>query len=269
MPHVQLDDLQMHYVERGAGAEPLVCVGGFIGSHRWWLPTLERLPERRYHAYALDLRGTGDSEAPEAGHTIAQHAEDIQEFADAVGLERFTLVAHSLGGGIAMQYALAHQERLKALVLLHPLSPKGTRHLPPEVVAWVNAQCGVPDGIRSIIVGGCVNPPEAAYLEQLVRDGAGWGRPIYLGMMDEMARFDVTDRLGEIAVPTLVIWGDKDTVIPFDGIATTFTGIPGCGLEVWHGAAHDSALLETPDRLVALLERFLDEVGPPASRATA
>ena len=274
MPHVEVNGFRMHYVERGRGDEPLVCVGGFVSSHRWWLPVLERLPEARYHACALDLRGTGESEAPETGHTIAQHAEDVHRFAEAVGIERFTLVGHSLGGGIAMQYALNHQDRLKALVLAHPLSPRGTSHLAPEVVAWVNAQCGVPEGIRAIIVGGCVSPPDAAYLEQLVRDGASWGRPVYLGMMDEMARFDVAARLGEVAVPTLVTWGDRDTVIPFDGVATAFAGIPGCGLEIWHGAAHDTPLLETPDRFVALLERFLSEVdrrasGGPSVPATA
>jgi pimeloyl-ACP methyl ester carboxylesterase len=137
------------------------------------------------------------------------------------------------------------------------------------VVAWVNAQCGVPDGIRAIILGGCVNPPEEGCLEQLVRDGAGWGRSVYLGMMDEMARFDVTARLGEIRVPTLVTWGDRDTIIPFDGVATAFAGIPGCGLEIWHGAAHDTALLETPERLVALLGSFLSEVDRPTDQSSA
>jgi branched-chain amino acid transport system permease protein len=265
MPHVELGDVRMHYVERGHGDEALVCLGGFISSHRWWLPTLERLSAARYHAYAVDLRGTGESEAPDGGDTIARHAEDVNRLAGALGLGRFTLVGHSLGGGVAMQYALAHQDRLKALVLLHPLSPKGTRHLPPEVVAWVNAQCGVPEGIRAIILSGCVNPPDEAYLEQLVRDGVGWRSSLYLGMMAEMARFDVTARLGDLAVPTLVTWGDRDTVIPFDGIATAFAGIPNCGLEVWHGAAHNSALLETPDRLVALLDRFLAGIDGPTA----
>jgi pimeloyl-ACP methyl ester carboxylesterase len=269
MPHVDLGDFRMHYVERGRGDEPLVCVGGFISSHRWWLPTFERLPEAEYRAYAVDLRGTGESEAPGEGYTIAQQAEDLHRFADAVGLERFTLVGHSLGGGVAMQYALGHQARLKALVLVHPLSPNGTRHLAPEVVAWVNGQCGLTDGIRANILGGCVSPPEAGYLDELVRDGVGWGGPVYLGMMEEMARFDVAGLLGEIAVPTLVTWGDRDTVIPFDGIVTAYTGIPGCDLEIWHGAAHDTPLLEQPDRFASLLGRFLGEVNGRAGAGAA
>jgi alpha-beta hydrolase superfamily lysophospholipase len=75
----------------------------------------------------------------------------------------------------------------------------------------------------------------------------------------------VTARLGEIAVPTLVTRGDSDTVIPFDGIATAFVGISGCGLEVWRGAAHNTVLLETPDRLATLVGRFLAEIDRPAA----
>jgi pimeloyl-ACP methyl ester carboxylesterase len=256
MPQIQLGDFTMQYVDHGTGSEPIVLLGGFISSARWWRPVLDRLPDR-FHAYALNLRAWGEGDVIETGHTIAEYAADLHAFVEATGLDRFVLVAHSLGGGVAMQYAVDHQDRLAALVLLDPLAPHGTR-LDPAVTAWVNAQQGSAEGIRGIILGGCVTPPPEPLVEELVEDGLRWGRPGYLGMMDDMARFNITERLTQLTVPTLVTWGDRDTVIPFEGIVATFTAIPGCGLEVWHNVGHNG-LLEQPDRTAALLTQFVDE----------
>jgi pimeloyl-ACP methyl ester carboxylesterase len=257
MPQVRLRDFTMHYEERGIGPEPVVFVHGFISTRSWWQPALARLPEDRYHAYALDLRACGDSEQIETGHTLAQYAEDLHQFVDALGLARCTLVGHSMGGGVAMRYAVEHGESLDALVLVDPLAPYGTRFT-PDITAWLNAQQGDSEGIRALTLGAFVTPPAGDYLERLIDGGVAWGRAIYLGTMDDMARFDVTDRLGVIAAPTLVTWGDKDTVIPFEAIVKTFTSIPGCALEVWHGVGH-SGPIEIPDRFVELLTRFIAE----------
>jgi branched-chain amino acid transport system permease protein len=246
----------MHYVERGAGDEAIVFVHGFVSSHRWWLPALEHLPAT-VHAYAIDLRAAGDSEAVETGHTLAQYAADIEEFAVAMGLERFTLVGHSMGGGVAMQYALSHPERLKALVLVSPLAPFGMR-IDQPTTDWINSVQGQEEGQRMIVLGAFATPPSGEYLEQLVADAVAWDKPIYLGTMDDMARFNVSDQLPALEVPTLVTWGDKDTVIPFAGIVDAFTKIPDCNLEIWHGVGH-SGPIENPARFVNLLTQFMDE----------
>lgn len=258
MPHMQLEDFSLHYLEQGSGPHPLVFVHGFISSHAWWLPTLERLDPEVYHAYAVDLRACGQSEQIETGHTLAQYAEDLYQFIEQLGLERFTLVGHSMGGGIAMQFALAHQERLNALVLVDPLAPSGMR-IAPEITAWINAQQGNTEGIRQIVLGAFATPPTDEYLERLVTDGVRWGKAVYLGTMDDMASFSLVEQLPGITLPALVTWGDKDTVIPFQGIVETYTSIPGCSLEVWHGVGH-SGPVEIPDRFVALLVGFLREV---------
>jgi pimeloyl-ACP methyl ester carboxylesterase len=256
MAHAQLKDFRMHYLEQGAGPETIVFVHGFISTHRWWLPTLQQLPAG-FHAYALDLRACGDSDQIETGHTLAQYADDLHQFVEQMGLPRFTLVGHSMGGGVSMQYAVQHQDRLKALVLVDPLAPFGTQ-IPPDITAWINAQQGNAEGLRPIILGAFATPPTGAYLEQLVDDAARWNQAIYLGTMDDMAHFNVSARLPEIAVPTLVTWADKDTVVPFAGVAEVFTNVPGCALEVWHGVGH-SGPIEIPARFTALLTQFIQE----------
>ena len=261
MPLAQLPEFTMHYHEQGSGPEPIVFVHGFISTSSWWLPTLEQLSPRDYHAYAVDLRACGESEQVATGHTLAQHADDLHAFIESIGLERFTLVGHSMGGGIAMRYALDHQDRLKSLVLVDPLAPYGTT-LDPDVTAWVNAQQGNSEGIRLVVLGAFATPPTGEYLERLVDEGMRWDKPIYFGMMDDMAAFRIADRIGEINVPTLVTWGDKDTVIPFPAIVETFTKIPGCSLEIWHGVGH-SGPIEIPERFTTLLTQFMREAMTP------
>lgn len=112
------------------------------------------------------------------------------------------------------------------------------------------------------MLGAFATPPTGDYLELLIAEGVRWEQPIYLGTMDDMARFNVTDRLSEIATPTLVTWGDRDTVVPFAGIVEVFTRIPGCGLEVWHSVGH-SGPIEIPERFVALLDSFIAEAQIP------
>ncbi|HCF83794.1 MAG TPA: hypothetical protein DEV72_01145 [Ktedonobacter sp.] len=256
MAQVQLKDFKMHYLERGTGSEPIIFVHGFISTQVWWQLTLEQLPAS-FRAYAIDLRACGESECIETNHTLAQYADDLHQFVEQMGLQQFILVGHSMGGGIAMQYALNHQDRLKALVLVDPMAAYGTR-VSPEITAWINAQQGNAEGIRQLILGAFATPPKGAYLEKLVEDGVLWDKPIYLGTMDDMAGFNISDRLPEIHVPTLLTWGDKDTVIPFAAIVDIFTKIPGCALEVWHGVGH-SGPIEIPERFVALLTSFVDE----------
>ncbi len=266
MAQVQLNDFKMNYVEQGTGSEPIVFVHGFISTQLWWQPTLERLPAS-FRAYAIDLRACGESGQIETGHTLAQYADDLHQFVEQVGAQKFILVGHSMGGGVAMQYALNHQGSLKALVLVNPLAPYGTR-IPPDITAWLNAQQGNPEGIRQILLGAFATPPSGEYMENLVEHGTRWNKHIYLGTMDDMARFNISDRLPELKVPTLVTWGDRDTIIPFPAIVDIFTKVPGCSLEVWHGVGH-SGPIEIPDRFVDLLTRFIGEVNTTTAAAHA
>ena len=260
MPIVQLNDFNMHYVEQGSGPETVVFVHGFISTHHWWQPTLEHLSDK-FHAYAIDLRAAGKSEQVENGHTLAQYAEDLQQFIELMGFSEFTLVGHSMGGGVALQYALRYPEKLKALVLPSPLSPLGMK-LDQATTDWINSVQGQAEGQQMIVLGAFATPPTGDFLEQLVADAVAWDKPVYLGTMDDMAKVYIADQLAEINVPTLVTWGDKDGVIPFEGIVETFTKIPDCALEIWHGIGH-AGPIEAPERFATLLNQFVAEASQP------
>lgn len=260
MPHVQLPDFKMHYVEQGSGNEVVVFVHGFVSSHNWWRPTLDHLPES-LHAFAIDVRAAGRSEAVASDHSLAQYAADIEAFAAANGLDKFTLVGHSMGGGIAMQYALQYPDRLTALVLVDPLAPFGMR-IDQPTTDWINSVQGQEEGQRAIVLGAFATPPAADYLEQLVADAVAWDKSIYLGAMADMATFNVSDQLDSLTMPTLITWGDKDSVVPFSGVVEAFNKIPDCNLEIWHGVGH-SGPIEIPERFASLLASFVAESTQP------
>src|SRR5215212_7125868 len=110
---------QVHYAEQGdPDGEPLVFVHGYPDSWYSFSRLLPLLAPARWHAYAFDQRGFGDSQRPAGGYTPDDFAADVVAFLDAVGVARATLVGHSMGSFIARRVAETHPERVARLVLI-------------------------------------------------------------------------------------------------------------------------------------------------------
>jgi pimeloyl-ACP methyl ester carboxylesterase len=126
MPYVHTPGLDIHYQEAGEGPNVFLLVHGNFGSWRWWDGLLQALPPG-FRAYAPDLRGCGDTAGGASPETfeIAQLAGDLRAFADALGLRAFHLVGHSLGGAVALQFALDEPRRVRTLTLVTPAPATG------------------------------------------------------------------------------------------------------------------------------------------------
>jgi len=109
----------LNYLEWGdMGRHDLVLIHGITGFAYTWNPAAQML-EEQYHCLALNLRGHGDSgPSPERAYTFDLYVEDVQTLADQLGLSRFTIIGHSLGGRVAMAYAAAHPERTNAIAII-------------------------------------------------------------------------------------------------------------------------------------------------------
>ena len=115
---VTVNNVKINYIEQGTGDEVIVFVhaySGALGSLQW---AFELLP-KEYHAYALDLRGFGQSEKP-SDYQLKEIIEDIYAFNQELGIEKFTYVGHSLGGTIGYKFAVEHPDVLKAMFLIAP-----------------------------------------------------------------------------------------------------------------------------------------------------
>ncbi|MFC4766018.1 alpha/beta fold hydrolase [Effusibacillus consociatus] len=253
MPFVKAGDIQIHYQEKGNGPEAILFIHGNIGSWRWWEKVMDLLTEE-YRSFALDSRGCGFTDKPETGHSIRQFADDVEAFAQALNINQFTLVGHSLGGGTAMQYAIAYPHRVKRLILLDPVPAEGLvipEEFHPLFKQWQEDK----ESLKEALKGTAPTYSYNEFFDQLVEEAFTASKQVFEGNIKALAEMDVSGHLREITAPALVIWGELDNWSPLDGIQRIHQAIPGSRLEVVPGVGH-SLNVENPKRFVDLVTDF-------------
>jgi pimeloyl-ACP methyl ester carboxylesterase len=281
MPFASTPRLRIHYEEAGAGPEVFVFVHGNFASWRWWKPVLERLPPG-WRGIAPDLRGCGEttSEAaaePPSSFAIPELASDLDSLVDALRVDAFHLVGHSLGGAVALQYALRQQARVRSLTLVAPAPPTGLsalregtstaarflRRIDPDSrpsLAALQSSYRMHRALgtnRWILRRALAEMMPSAALdgaasEALLADAARLSSDAVVGFLEALHRWNVEAELSSLRVPTVILWGEKDTLVPRAGLDKMAQLLPAAELVVWPDTGH-SPQLEKPDEFVALL----------------
>jgi 3-oxoadipate enol-lactonase len=265
MPFVRTPDLNLHYETGGKGKDVLLLLHGNFASWRWWLPVLKNTPSG-YRAYAPDLRGCGDSDRPEDGYTIAQHAEDLDQLVRALGLPRLHLVGHSLGGCVALEYALKMPDRIKTLTLVAPAPAEGKTVLKANggyagagsihSAYRMSERWGTTRNVFKRSLGRMMREEKiGSDFEALVDDAVRMSWDAAAGHIESLSRWDVRDALGELNLPVLVIGGQNDELIPPEALQKAVRKIPKGRLILWPGMGH-TPQLEHPERFVRILKIF-------------
>lgn len=260
MAELQYEDLKIHYLDQGTGA-PVLLIHGHTLDRRVWNGVADRLVEAGRRVIRPDLRGHGLSSRPESGFHWIHHAADMAAVLDEVEVDRLTIVGFSLGGGVALEMALAMDRRLDGLVLLSPVMPD--RPFEPEFMDNLRevARAVRSEGVRSAMLGpwaasplfaASMRKPEVvAALEEIVRDFPGAD---YLATARDRVERDwkLPDRLAEITAPTRVAVGSEE-MAGFRAFADeAAAGIPGATLEVLEGCGH-LLPLEAPQRVAEII----------------
>jgi non-heme chloroperoxidase len=252
--------LKVHYAEQSdPGGEPIVFLPAYADSWFSYSRVLPLLPIR-YHAFALDQRGHGDSERPACCYTIDDFAADALAFLDAVGVERVTLVGHSGSAFTARRVAVTNPERVARLVLSG--SPAGS--LPRQVAAGLQATTRaladpVPaEFVREFQAGAAHVPLPETFLERLVTESRKLPARVWRDAADGLVAFDDTADLGRIAAATLLVWGDRDGLLPPEEQQRLAAAIPGARSRVYPETGH-SPHWERPERFAADLDTFMRE----------
>jgi len=235
------------------GKTPLVFVHGAGGTHENWLNQLRGL-SGRYPALAVDLPGHGRSEG-EGFRSIEAYRDFVREFLDALGIRRAVLVGHSMGGAIALSFALLYPTRLAALVLVgtgarlkvHPRVFEALRGDREEaahlLIRWAYAENAPPE---------LIGQGEARWLETspLVVEG------------DFLAcnAFDLMDEVEKISLPTLILCGTEDRLTPVRYAEYLHRKIRGSRLILVPGAGH-MVMIERPEEMNQALDAFLQQLG--------
>jgi branched-chain amino acid transport system permease protein len=264
MPSIQAGDVRLNYVEQGSGDEPVVFIHGYTGSLRDWEETFARLPAN-IRAIAIDLRGAGESDRPGHGYTIPQYAEDIDRATRELGLDTFTLVGHSMGGGTAMQFAVTHPERLRRLVLVAPISSNGTRAINAEFRAQMKALRQNKELARQMAKAFMVRPRTDEQIERGIESNLKWQDDAYDSAAESMQSLRIGDQVAALSMPTLMVVGDRD-ILRADNLEDA-QRIPNCALQVFYRTGH-MIQQDVADEFVATLLDFIaNGAGKPVAPA--
>jgi esterase len=269
--------LSLHYLDWGnPAAPPLVCVHGYTSSADAFNGFARRFRDR-FHILALDVRGHGESAwSPDGAYAYRDQAGDLAEFVDRLGLDRFILLGTSMGGIIAMTYAMQHGKRLRALALndIGPDAERGSQRITqmvggrPDEFATLDAAMAYRREVSAIVAGrAAADQRELALGVLRQRPDGKWGwrmDPAYIRQRVERGapvRPDLWPALAQLACPTMVVWGTDSDVLSEAQARRMVETLQKGELLAIPGVGHAPSLVEPAS--LAGLERFLSGVLAP------
>ena len=276
--HVTLHGHRVTYRDDGDGDETILLIHGMAGSSRTWRDVTPALAQR-YRVVAPDLLGHGESAKPMGDYSLGAHASGLRDLMARLEIERATIVGQSLGGGIALQLAYQHPGLCDRLVLvssgglgrevspiLRMLSLPGS-----ELVLLVVASGFVRDRGRSVNRWLRDQGIRTSWMAEMWRAYASLAdaenRQAFVRTLRSVVDLggqvvSANDRLYlAAAVPTLIIWGDHDDIIPVAHAHAAHAAIPGSRLEIFEGVRHFPQS-EDPERFLEVLDDFIATTDP-------
>jgi 3-oxoadipate enol-lactonase len=264
MPTVTANGVRLFYEETGApDAPPLVLIMGWGGDHTAWAFQVPALA-LDHRVIALDNRGVGQSEVPEAPYTIPGMAADVVGLMDALGITRAHVCGASMGGMIAQELVLRHPERVRTLQL-HCTAPRIDaygRFLIDTLIA-VKARGDREENVRAVMPWllcrkTMVERPDFIrfWIERALTYPYPTGYEGLARQADAIRGHDTTARLGEIRVPTLLTTGAEDILVPPVSSHELHARIPGSQLVTLPEAGH-LHFIEQADTFNAACVEFL------------
>lgn len=260
-----VNGITLAYTDEGGGT-PLVFVHGFPLSRDTWSKQVEAF-RSTHRVIAPDLRGLGQSEAQPGTNTMERFADDVHALLRQLETGPVVLVGHSMGGYVALAFARRYPEMLRGLVLVATKAGADTqegaagRRATAEKVKLEGTDGVVGAMAPRMLAAGNHDAAMAAQVRELMEPSKPEG---VIGALLGMAeRPDSTPMLGLIRVPTLVVTGADDTIIPPAESETLANGIPDAQLRVIPNAGHLVAF-ERPDELNAALKEWLDRAAASA-----
>ena len=273
---------------RRAGEGPTVLlVHGITNDSQSWEPVIRRLAREGHDVIAPDLPGHGESARQRGDHSLGAHACMLRDLVQSLDVDRVTLVGHSLGGGITMQFAYQFPEMVERLALVcsgglgrdvSPLIRSAALPGAEQVLPLLTSQPLLGAGQWVAAAFGRLGFMPGADLAEVSRGIASLGdterRAAFVRTVRSVVspfgqRVSATDRLYLAQhLPFLIVWGERDPIIPLAHGETARTAVPGSRLEVFEGSGHFPQL-DDPERFTDLLADFIATTEPAEYDARA
>jgi pimeloyl-ACP methyl ester carboxylesterase len=275
LSRVDVDGTPVNYVDRGSGGrEPVVLVHGLGGQWQNWLENIPRIAQER-RVLALDLPGFGLTPEPDEEISIPGYGRFVNAFCDALGLGEVAVVGNSMGGYIAAEVAIQFPQRVSRLVLVSAagISSAETARAPILTAGRVATALAAYSAARYRALA---SRPLSRHLSlamvarhprllkaDLAYEGffKGAGKPGFDAALRASLDYDFRDRLPEVRVPTLIVWGEKDAIIPVRD-ANEFERLISDSRKVVMRDTGHIPMAERPQAFNDVLLDFLAERGP-------
>lgn len=267
---IELNGAVVNYAAIGEGP-PVVFVHGLGGCWQNWLDNLPHFAAAGHRAIAIDLPGFGHSPMPSWEISVPAYGLLVDEFCMRLGLEGAALVGNSMGGFIAAETAIAMPSWIDRLVLVSAAGISHARmrrepvmavsrmlHLLNPLTLRVNRGGLGRPGVRQLAFQGVFRHPQRVRRELLYEySRTAVGAPGTLPAISALTGYDFLDRLPRIEVPTLLIWGRNDLVVPAADAPGFQRRIPDCELEIFDDCGH-VPMSERPVRFNRVVGEFID-----------
>jgi pimeloyl-ACP methyl ester carboxylesterase len=266
----------LNLIDIGSGP-PLLLVHGLAGCWQNWLENISALAGE-YRVIAVDLPGFGESEMPTRPISISGYARTLEAVCDALDLGTVRVVGNSMGGFVAAEMAIRSPARVEALCLVAAAGlsveraradrSRGVRHRIENLlffyVAWLATK--FPDlalrpRVRRWMLGLIIAHPEDLPGPLIAAQVRGFAKPGFDPALEALTRYPIRDRLGEIACPTLIVWGAEDRLVPLSDAAEFEWLILDSRKLTYEHTGH-APMIERPERFNADLRAFLEQARP-------
>jgi pimeloyl-ACP methyl ester carboxylesterase len=270
--YVKVRQVSTRFWKMGDEGSTVVLVHGHGGSAESWALNIEAF-SKRHRVFAPDLVGAGRTDKPTVSYSVANLARFLSDFMATQGMERASVIGHSLGGGVSLQFAIEYPEKLEKLVLV------ASAGLGREVAPALRL-CTLP--VAGEILSRPTRKGTAQFLESCVHDSSmitdeivdgAWqlsalpgAQKAWLSMLRDNANLRgvkaervraIAERLGTIRAPTLIIWGREDRIVPVAHAFVAERGIRNSRLTVFEACGH-LPQFERAAEFNALVAEFLE-----------
>ena len=232
---------------------PALLLHGAGGSHLSWPPQIRRLSGQRI--FTLDLPGHGKSEGL-GRQDIAEYGKAIYEFMKAIRLSSVIIVGFSMGGAIALSLSLQYRKRVIGLGLV---GGGAKMRVAPSLLEMAATPSSYQSAVQAVIENSYSSTADPRLKELAIEQMLETRQAVLYGDFLACDAFDVMERVDKIRIPTLLICGSEDRMMPPNRSEYLRDRIEGAQLHIIEGAGH-MAMIEQPDKVANLLSGFLDQI---------
>jgi pimeloyl-ACP methyl ester carboxylesterase len=284
LKQIDLNGIPFNYIDVGSGdGDPVVLVHGLGGQWQNWLENIPRLAESR-RVVAMDLPGCGctPEQPDDVDVTITQYARWVNELCDQLGLGKIDLIGNSMGGYIAAEVAIQFPERVSRLVLVSAAGISSAETIQAPILTFGRVATALASNAaaryrtlaarpitRHVSLALVARHPRLLKAD-LAYEGffKGAGKPGFDDALRASLDYDFRDRLSEVKVPTLIVWGERDSIIPIRDADHFERLIEDSRKVVMKDCGH-IPMAERPDAFNRVVTEFLAETGPAEEKEPA